>query len=507
MKSWLGRGKKVQVGVTVCCLSAFLLFGYEQGVFGPIIENPNWLDQFGHPSDSHLGIIVSCYNLGCLVGCILNFLIGEKLGRRHTIWFAMAWVILGTSLQTSAFQLPHLIIGRIITGIGTGLKSSTVPTYQSEICTAASRGKLVSAEVLFVGVGITCAYWLNYGMSYVDGSILMAICVVILVFALPESPRWLFNHGREAEAVEVLCIIHDKPADDDFIVSERRVILQALAVEAEIPRTPTSALRRDRVRTGYRVFLAWLTQLMNQIVGINLIVYYIPTVLRTNVGLSPHLSSVLGGCINMMFMVGSFLPTFYLDRMGRRKTMISGCAGLGFCMLMVSALLSQADGGATARGTNFASASVAFFFIYMLIYGATVNCVPWVYVPELLPLNARTQGTAIGVSSNWLWNFTIAMITPIIINRLQWKAYFIFFSTCTIFVPIVYFLYPETSNLRLEEVDLIFTDGRNPVVVGRELVNMKKAGFEPEISDAVAGEKDTKMVATAEESENVPHRP
>lgn len=70
MRPWLGRGKSLQAGVTLCSLSAFVLFGYEQGVFGPILQNENWLDQFDHPSDSKTGIIVSCYNLGCLMGCV-----------------------------------------------------------------------------------------------------------------------------------------------------------------------------------------------------------------------------------------------------------------------------------------------------------------------------------------------------------------------------------------------------------------------------------------------------
>jgi len=74
-------------------------------------------------------------------------------------------------------------------------------------------------------------------------------------------------------------------------------------------------------------------------------------------------------------------------------------------MLMISALLSQADN--VGNGQSFASASVTFFFLYMLIFGMSVNCVPWVYVPEILPLNARSQGTAIGISANWLWNFVV----------------------------------------------------------------------------------------------------
>lgn len=77
MRSWLGRGKTLQFGITVCCLAAFILFGYEQGVFGPILQNQDWLELFNRPSDSQTGIIVACYNLGCMVGCL-----GESLSVR-----------------------------------------------------------------------------------------------------------------------------------------------------------------------------------------------------------------------------------------------------------------------------------------------------------------------------------------------------------------------------------------------------------------------------------------
>ncbi len=151
--------------------------------------------------------------------------------------------------------------------------------------------------------------------------------------------------------------------------------------------------------------------------------------------MTPKLALILGGCINMMFMFGSIPPSFYLDRMGRRNTMIWGCSALSVCMLMVAALLSQAD--KPNVGHAYASAAVAFFFVYMFVFGGTVNCVPWVYVPEVLPLAARTRGTAVGVSSIWIFNFTVVMITPIIINRLQWKAYLIFMATNAVWVPIM----------------------------------------------------------------------
>jgi MFS family permease len=127
MSSWFGRGKPLQLAVTACCLTAFVLFGYDQGVFGGILQNEDWLNRFHHPSDSKTGIIVSCYNLGCFAGCVVNFSLGEKLGRRKTIWTAMCFVLIGATLQTSAYSVPHLVVGRLITGVGTGIKTSTVP--------------------------------------------------------------------------------------------------------------------------------------------------------------------------------------------------------------------------------------------------------------------------------------------------------------------------------------------------------------------------------------------
>jgi MFS family permease len=174
-----------------------------------------------------------------------------------------------------------------------------------------------------------------------------------------------------------------------------------------------------------------------------------PTVLVKSVGLPARQAQLISGFVELMFIVGNLLPAFALDRMGRRKTMMFGVGGLGLCMMMVSILLSFGK-----RETSIAA--VAFFFLYMLIFGATINVVPWVYGPEILPLEARTRGTAISVSNHWFWNSFVVMITPVLINRLSWKTYLIFMCTSFSFVPIVYFFYPETSNLSLEDVDKIF---------------------------------------------------
>lgn len=184
--------------------------------------------------------------------------------------------------------------------------------------------------------------------------------------------------------------------------------------------------------------------------------------------------------IQLMFIVGNIGPALALDRvsifffplllsrlwhrstsllslvhlsndsqMGRRKTMLYGVFGLGVCMMMASILLSFGK-------KNTSSAAVAFFFIYMIIFGGSINVVPWVYGPEILPLQARSRGTAISVAAHWTWNFFVVMITPVLINRLGWKTYLIFMALAFSFMPIVYFFYPETSNISLEDIDRIF---------------------------------------------------
>ncbi|EAL91923.1 putative MFS sugar transporter [Aspergillus fumigatus Af293] len=428
-----------------------------------------------HPGDSLMGIIVSIYNLGCFTGCIFNFVVAEWLGRRRAMWVAMTWIIIGASLQTSAFSVAHLMVGRFVTGIGTGIETSTVPMYQAELCEASKRGKLVCSEPLLVGVGIVISYFFDYGMSFVGGQIawrlpiacqlIFAFVVIILVFGLPESPRYCYKEQRNDEALQILSDVNGLPKDDPKIVAEQKEILEALELETK--------------HGGYK----WS--------------YFIPTVLNSNVGLSKNLSLIIGGCVQIMFVIGSFFPTFFVDRVGRRVPMMWGSFGLGLCMMMVSILLSF-KGKANEHATS--SASVAFFFLYMLIFGASVNCIPWVYVPEILPLHARAKGTAVGISSNWIWNFFVVMITPIIINRLQWKAYLIFMCTNFAFVPLVYFCYPETANLTLEEIDYLFTNPQKTAVkISNELHKERKRHGHTSLAHINARGRDRSVIEDTQE--------
>ena len=184
------------------------------------------------------------------------------------MWLAMAFIIVGAILQCTSYGKPQLMIARYITGIGTGIETSTVPMYQSELCEASKRGRIVSAEPLFVGVGIVISYWFDYGMSFTTGDmawrvpiacqVVFAIVVIVLVFGLPESPRYLYKVGRNEEALQVLCDVYDGTPDSEKIRIEQEDILETLETERETGEYRWSQLlKRDEVQTGKRVLLAY----------------------------------------------------------------------------------------------------------------------------------------------------------------------------------------------------------------------------------------------------------
>jgi hypothetical protein len=155
--------------------------------------------------------------------------------------------------------------------------------YLSELVEASNRGRLVSTEPLFVGVGIELAYWFDYGLSFRGGDLawrlpiafqtVFALLVVAMVFGLPESPRYLYKHGRNDEALDVLCDVYGGGPANPKIVREQREVLAALRLEAEHGEYRWSQLfKRDEVQTGRRVLLAYGMQFMNQLGGINLVV-------------------------------------------------------------------------------------------------------------------------------------------------------------------------------------------------------------------------------------------
>ena len=222
---------------------------------------------------TYQGISVASYNLGCFIGAIITIFISNKLGRRRMIFLGTCIMIVGATLQASAFTLEHFIIGRIITGMGNGGNTSTVPMWQSETCAAHQRGKLVMVEGALITGGIMISYWIDLGLSFAPGSVAwrfplafqIVFCIFILCFvmSLPESPRWLILKEQEDEAREVIAAVADLELDDKYVENEFKAIKET-ALEMS-KGTFADLFAFDRNRSFHRVCLGYVNQMFQQI--------------------------------------------------------------------------------------------------------------------------------------------------------------------------------------------------------------------------------------------------
>ena len=179
-----------------------------------ILIAPWFLNTFDHPSPSLTGTVSATYNLGGALGGLIAFLFGDYLGRRKTTILGDFFGVIGAVLQASSTSIAQLLVGRIVTGVGVGLLTSTVGLWQAETAPPKSRGRYLTLQLMLTVLGLFLSQWINYGFNGNTGRIAFAFplsfqlvflaIMVVLVLMLPESPRWLVKHNRQEEALVIL---------------------------------------------------------------------------------------------------------------------------------------------------------------------------------------------------------------------------------------------------------------------------------------------------------------
>ncbi|KAI0009565.1 sugar transporter family protein [Xylariaceae sp. FL0662B] len=421
-------------------------------------EDPNLHDSVEQAKRAETqGIAVAAYNLGCFIGAIITIFISNPLGRKKMIILGTSIMIIGAILQTSATTLPHFIVGRIITGLGNGGNTSTVPTWQSETSQVHKRGKLVMIEGALITCGIMVSYWIDLGFSFIDSSVAwrfplafqIVFCLFILCFIwnLPESPRWLILKDREDEASEVLSALLDLPVDskevrNEFIAIKDTVIEMSKGSFADL-------FTMDKERNFHRTLLAFVNQMFQQVSGINLITYYAPVIYH-NLGMGDFMARLLAAINGTEYFIASWPAVFLVERVGRRKLMLFGAAGQAGTMAILAGTNSQEDNPRAQVG------AIVFLFVFNTFFAIGWLGMTWLYPAEITSLRIRAPANALSTSSNWIFNFLVVMITPVAFNNIGYQTYIIFAVINAFMVPCVYFFFPETAYRSLEEMDSIF---------------------------------------------------
>lgn len=226
--------------------------------------------------------MVAIYELGCLAGALSNLWVGDRLGRRHTIALGGIIMCVGAVLQTAAVNYAMMLVARVVTGVGNGLLTSTVPAYQSECAKPHRRGQLVLFEGSLITFGIMISYWINVGFYFVNNSacwrfplafqIVFAVIMIACIygFRLPDSPRWLVAKGRYAEAIAVLAALDNTSVDDPEVRQTFHGILDAVTQEAQGTFSIKELLSNGKSQHLRRTLLGAAAQCFQQIGGINL---------------------------------------------------------------------------------------------------------------------------------------------------------------------------------------------------------------------------------------------
>lgn len=356
-----------------------------------------------------------------------------------------------------------MIVARIVTGVGNGMNTATIPVYQAELSPPKSRGSHVAFEASLLAVGVGIAYWLEFGLYFVKGDfawrfplafqMVFAILLGLGTFILPESPRWLQAHGMEQECKEVLARLWtDEDTTHPRCIAEWEEIRDGIELERrEGIESYKELFSKGRLNNRYRVLLGMGGQLMQQFGGINVISYYLADIFL-EAGMSHAMAMLMAGVDSIPYFIGALTPVWTIDRLGRRWLMYAGLIGQAASLFVVGGAQYRVERG----DQNAAGAVIAFVMVYNFIFGAAWLGLAWLYPSEIFPTALRAKGNSMSTAANWLGNFVVAMIAPVLFQYAKYWTFLMFGILNVIFLIPIYLWYPETNGKSLEEIEILF---------------------------------------------------
>lgn len=467
------KGAKLNNAITLMCGVGFLLFGYDQGVMGLLLTLSTFkksfkqIDLVAHPNHSALqGAVIGIYEVGCLVSALSTVFIGDRFGRLLLIFAGCVIMLVGGALQAASLGVAFLVVARIVSGLGNGLLTTTVPLYAAECSKPHNRGRLICIEGCLITAGIAISYWIDFAFYFTEKFGLVSwrfpvafqcifpLAMIPFVLRLPQLPRWLLSKGRREEARTVFAALYDLPRNHHLVEDQIVEIERTLSAETRAGGNQLSFKKlfsQGEKRNFQRVCLAGWAQIMQQICGINLITYYAGTIYQ-NIGMAPLQARVLAACNGTEYFLALLIPIWVIERVGRRPLFLLGAAGQFLTMLFLYVCM-EVD----SKGNKGGSVGAAvLLFVFNTFFGVSLLSLTWLYPPEISSLEVRAPTTAISTACNWGFNFMVVMITPVCFSNIKQYTYLLFACINLCMVPVFYFLYPETKGRTLEEMDAIF---------------------------------------------------
>jgi MFS transporter, SP family, arabinose:H+ symporter len=429
---------KILLWSVTAALAGFL-FGFDTVVISGADKK---LQELWHTSDVFHGSVVMAMALwGTVIGAIFGGIPTNSLGRKKTlIGIGVLFLVsaIGSALANDPYTFAFF---RFLGGLGIGASTIAAPAYVSEIAPAKDRGRLVSLYQFNIVLGILMAFLSNYLLRDVGENAwrwmvgVMAFpsfFYMIIVFTIPESPRWLLSKSRNEEAKKVLQQINPDAKIEDLMA-------ELQAGEEHHIKGETIFLKKYR----FPLLLAFLIALFNQLSGINAFLYYAPRIFA-EAGLeeSAALMSSIGiGLTNLVF---TLFGVFLIDVLGRKVLMYIGSVGYIISLGLVSlAFFMKWEGMAVP----------IFLFMFIASHAIGQGAVIWVFISEIFPNHLRASGQAFGSSTHWVLAAIIPSMVPFLFSTIGAGTVFLIFAVMMVFqLLFVMFMMPETKGKTLEEL-------------------------------------------------------
>ncbi|KAL1894778.1 glucose transporter [Ceratocystis pirilliformis] len=456
--------------------SGGILFGYDTGTINGVMVMSAFLKRFSTGSTDENGIpdltthqsslLVAILSAGTFVGALLGAPMADHWGRRLSMLIGAGVFCIGGIMQVCASAIPLLLAGRFIAGVGVGAISLLVPLYQSEMAPKWIRGTLVFTYQLAITIGLLIASIVNILTESMEGpsayripfglQLLWAAILSAGLSVLPETPRYLIKRGDISTALISLSRLRRLDATHPTIIDELQEIVANHEYELTLGDDSYLELFRGSPHLGRRTLTGCFLQAIQQLTGVNFIMYYSISFFDGAGITNPYLKSLI---INIVNTVSTIPGLFVIEAWGRRKLLIVGAFGMATCQLLIASFT-------TAAGDDLKSAAqtilIVFCSLYIFFFAASWGPVTWVVTSEIYPLKVRAKAMSLSTASNWLLNFIIAYCIPFMVGegtdsaQIGPKVFFLWGAFCIVAIVFVWCMVYETSKISLEQIDEMY---------------------------------------------------
>ncbi|MBU6443272.1 MAG: sugar porter family MFS transporter [Alphaproteobacteria bacterium] len=451
-------GDSTRSFTTVVAMTAALgglLFGYDTGVISGALL---FLKGTFGLSAAMEGTVTSAVLAGATVAAIFGGWLADRFGRRP-VMLVLAFLFVGGALLSAAARSVEVLIGaRVLIGVCIGVVSFVAPLYIAELAPPARRGALVSLNQLAITIGILVSYIVD--MTFADSGAwrwmlgLGAVPGLVLacgMLVLPESPRWLVKRSRLDEARTVLLRARSEDADIDCEIADIR---EDLALERNAP--GWRAFRAPAMR--WPLFIGIGLAILQQVTGINTVIYYAPTIFLA-AGFHSASASILAtagvGVVNVLLTV---VALRIIDRAGRRVLLLTGTAGMAVSLLIFA--VGFAYGGALP---GFRWIAVLSVMAYVGFFAIGLGPIFWLLISEIFPLGVRGRAMGVATVANWGFNLLVALTFLQMLQALGPATTFLIYAGLSVVGWLFAFHFvPETRGHSLEQIERFWIE-RRPV--------------------------------------------